>query len=82
MERETRVLLEEVRSDVKTIGEQYTSIITKLNEHDQRFIKIEQKLEQHDYRFDRIENKLDQFQQQVGSVLIDHENRIKTLETK
>ena len=93
-ERETRVLLEEVRSDFKALAEQYGSITTKLNEHDQRFVKIEEKLEQHDLqflkidhcfnklekRFDNLEGRFDKLDQQVCTVISDHEHRLKTLE--
>ena len=39
--RETRVLLEQIHSEVKTVSEQHGSIMGKLQEHDQRFEKIE-----------------------------------------
>ena len=50
-QRETRVLLEEIHSEVKTVSEQHGSIMEKLQEHDQRFEKI-------DGRLDKIELKL------------------------
>ena len=49
--RETRVLLEQIRSEVKTVSEQHGSIMGKLQEHSQRFEKI-------DGRLDKIELKL------------------------
>ena len=49
--RETWVLLEQIRSEVKTVSEQHGSIMGKLQEHDQRFEKI-------DGRLDKIELKL------------------------
>ena len=50
-ERETRVLLERIESNVQTIAEQHSSVMAKLKEHDERFVGIEQKLEQHDLEF-------------------------------
>ena len=44
-QRETRVLLEQIRSEVKTVSEQHGTIMEKLQEHDQRFVKIDTKLE-------------------------------------
>ena len=95
-ERETRVLLEEVRSDVKTIAEQHGSIMTKLKEHDGRFVRIDQKLEQHDlqflkmdHRFDKLEKRFtgleqrfDRLDNQFVAVITDHESRLKVLEDK
>lgn len=82
LERETRVLLEEVRSDFKALAEQYISIDVKLKEHDQKFVKIEQKLEQHDLQFLKIDHRFDRLEQQFGGILKDHEHRLKTLESK
>jgi len=67
-ERETRVLLEEVRSDFKLLAEQYSSITKKLKEHDREFFKIHG-------RFDTLEK-------QFGAILTDHEHRLKTVEQK
>ena len=86
-ERETRVLLEEVRSDVKTIAEQHGSIMAKLKEHDGRFVRIDQKLEQHDlqflkmdHRFDKLEKRFtgleqrfDRLDNQFAVVITDHD---------
>ncbi len=88
-QRETRVLMEEVRADFKTVSEQYGSITKKLQEHDQKFDKldgrldrVEEKLIQHDHRFNQIENQLGHLQDQVTSILTDHEHRLKTVEQK
>ena len=79
-ERETRVLLEEVRSDFKVLTEQYISIDSKLKEHDQKFVKIEQKLERHDLQFLKMDHRFDRLEQQFGEILKDHEHRLKMLE--
>ncbi len=67
-ERETRVLLEEVRADFKLLAEQYSSITHKLKEHDMEFAKVHG-------RFDKLER-------QFGAILTDHEHRLKTVEQK
>ena len=43
-ERETRVLLEDVRREVKTVAEGHTIILHKLEEHDKKFTRIESEL--------------------------------------
>ena len=81
-ERETRVLLEEVRSDFKTIAEQYSTITKKLEGHDQRLVRIEEKLGQHDLQFLKIDHRFDKLEQQFGAILKDHEHRLKTVEQR
>ena len=95
-ERETRVLLEDVRSQLKVVAEGHGLLVgrldkveAKLTEHDQRFDRIDGRLDRVegrldgvDGRLDGVENQLGQIQKQVGSVLIDHESRLKTLEAK
>ena len=78
--RETRVLLEDVRSQLRVVAEGHGLLVIRLD-------RVEAKLSEHDHRFDRIEVRLDhmegqlsQLQNQVGSVLTDHESRIKVLE--
>ena len=79
-QHETRILLEKIRSEVETVSEQHGSIMEKLQEHDQRFEKIQACLERielkqisHDGKFDRIEKV-------ITTVMSDHETRIKKLE--
>ena len=88
-ERETRVLFEDVRSELKIVAEGHGLLVGRLDRVEGRLDKvegrldnIEGKLTQHDGRFDRIEGQLGQLQKQVVSVLTDHESRLKTLETK
>ena len=87
--RETRVLLEQIRSEVKTVSEQHGSIMGKLQEHDQRFGRIESKLEQHDVqflhlgqRFTNMDARFDRIEKVITGVVSDHETRIKKLEVK
>ncbi|OGW76062.1 MAG: hypothetical protein A2Z72_01685 [Omnitrophica bacterium RBG_13_46_9] len=77
-ERETRVLLEKIHSDVKTIAEGHSTIVNKLNEHDNRFNKIESEVEtvkmavmDTNQRVKSIEKKLD-----------DHETHLSKVEEK
>ncbi len=74
-ERETRVLLEEVRADFKLIAEQYGSIAKKLEEHGQ-------KLNRHDTEFLKIQARFDKLEQQFGAILTNHEHRLKAVEQK
>ena len=87
--RETRVLLEDVRSELKIVAEGHTSIVKRLDKVEDTLEGVKGKLEQHDHRFDRvegglgrIEGQLGQLQKQVGSILADHESRLKALEVK
>lgn len=80
LERETRVLLEEIRSDVKKVAEGHSAIASKLEEHDKRFDQI-------DGRFNMIEaavsdngRSLKQVNEKISTVTQDHERRIKKLE--
>ena len=77
-ERETRVLLEDIRKQVQTVAEGHGFIIKKLEEHDEKFEQIDQ-------RFDRIESVLTDTNGIVKSIekkLDDHETRIKKVEEK
>ena len=81
-DRETRVLLEEIRHEVKTVAEGHSAIMRKLDGHDQRF-------DNHDQRFDRIEMvvsdinlKVNVIEKKLDENIEDHEHRIKKLEEK
>lgn len=87
--RETRVLLEQIRSEVKTVSEQHGSIMGKLQEHDQRFEKIDGRLDKielkliaHDGRFVNMDARFDRLEKVITGVVSDHETRIKRLEVK
>ena len=63
--REHNVLLDRVNKTVELIAEQHGSIVTKLEEHDRLFEKIDTKIErigiklgEHDKRFDRVESAI------------------------
>jgi len=81
-QRETRVLLEEIRDQVKLVSEQHGSVMNKLEQHDGKFERMEQ-------RFDRLEiatmangQGIKKVEEKVDKVLDNHENRIQKLEAK
>jgi len=74
-ERETRVLLEDIRQQVKTVAEGHGTIIHKLDEHDKKFEHIDQRL-------DRIEMVLTDTNDRVKTIEKDHGTRITKLEEK
>ncbi|MBU1852651.1 MAG: hypothetical protein KJ957_01235 [Candidatus Omnitrophica bacterium] len=90
--RETRVLFEKIETEIKLIGEQHSSVIRKLEEHDGRFDKIEAdqyymkvaikeldgKVDKIDGRVDRVENKLDSVENRLDRV----ENRLDRVENR
>jgi uncharacterized coiled-coil DUF342 family protein len=77
-ERETRVLLEKIHSEVKTVAEGHSTIVNKLNEHDKRFNTVESEL-------DTVKMAVMDTNQTVKSIekkLDNHEERISKLEEK
>ena len=77
-ERETRVLLEDIRQQVKIVAEGHGTIIKKLEDHDKKFEQIDQ-------RFDRMETVLTDTNVRVKSIekkLDNHETRIAKVEEK
>jgi peptidoglycan hydrolase CwlO-like protein len=87
-QRETRVLLEDIHSEVKTVVEQHGSIVKKLDEHDKRFDRMESelttvKMAVMDNSRDIKELKTGQQEigQKLDTVIADHEHRLQKLET-
>ena len=78
--RHTNVLREDFERQVKTIGKQHGSVMKKLDEHDGRFAKIDDRLRQHDLEFVKVHSRFDKLEQQIGTILTDHEHRLKQLE--
>ena len=88
-QRETRVLLEEIRDQVKVVAEQHGSVMNKLEEHDSKFERMEQ-------RFDRLEmatmtNSRDikdlksgqeRIEEKLDTTIENHEKRLKKVEAK
>lgn len=81
-ERETKVLVEEVRSDFRLLAEQYTSITQKLKEHDQEFKRVHGRFDHMEQRFTHLEQRFDKLDNQFTAVISDHEHRLKTIEEK
>jgi len=72
---ETRVLLEDIRHQVKTVAEGHGAIIRKLDENTQI-------LNDHGQRLDRIEMVLTDTNDRVKTIEKDHGTRITKLEEK
>ena len=95
-ERQTRVLIEQFRFELRTVAEQYGSIQQTLHEHDLRFDRLEShfdtfeirfgnlenRFEHLENRFDHLETRFDKLDKQIGTVLTDHEHRLKRIEQK
>ena len=77
IEQKTRVLLEDMQSDIKRVAEGHSTIIRKLEEHDAGFIEI-------DRRFDRVEMVVSDTNRRVKSIEVksdSHEKRLTKLES-
>ena len=86
-ERETRVLLGEVRSELKIVAEGHTSVVKRLDKVEDGLLEVKDGLQEVKGglqevkgRLSKVEGQMGQFQNQVSSVLTDHEHRLKTLE--
>lgn len=91
---ETRVLLEEVRSDVRRLAEGHTFLVSKLEEDDKRFdpleivvletsarvSKVESSVSGMVVDIRRLEGKVSGLDDKFTSIISDHEVRIKHLE--
>lgn len=90
IKRHMSVLMEEMRSQVKLIAEQYGSFVDRFDVIDdrfdvidERFNRIEAKLGEHDRRFDRVDLDLKAIKNAVfdnSHRLSDHDTRIRKLE--
>lgn len=60
-ERETRVLLEEMNQSIKTIAEQYSAIVDRLD-------KIDERLQKHDAVRFKLEWGIETLQNRVGTI--------------
>ncbi len=82
LERETRVLLEEVRQQFETVAEGHSFLVKKAEEHDQRFDLLDRKLEDHDQRFNLIGRKLEEHDRRfdrLEAATLENGREIKTL---
>ncbi len=81
-ERETRVLMEEVRSELKIVAEGHGSIVKRLDRVEEGLQVVKEDLKEVKVGLQVVKGQLGQLQDQVGSVLTDHESRMKVLEIK
>ena len=77
-ERETRVLLEKIHSEVKTVAEGHSGIIRKLDEHDERFDKIESEVGSLRTGVGSVKSEL----QYVKAAVMDTNQTVKSIEKK
>ncbi len=79
-ERETRVLLEDIRHSVKTVAENHSGLSSKLNNIDDRLSKIESTFFKNEWAIESIKNKvgtIDTKIDRIESVVLDINNTIK-----
>lgn len=88
-QRETRVLLEHIRSDVRTLSEQHGDIVKKLDniESDVTTLKegvsvIKLVLQDHTKDIQELKKGQLQIENTIKGVMSDHETRITKLEDK
>ena len=60
--KETRILMEEVRSELKVVAEGHGLIVGRLDKVEGYLERVAGKLEQHDFRFDKLEHRFDKFE--------------------
>ena len=79
------VIAEDLKDNLKIIAEQVGANTEKLQEHDERFNKIEEKLEEHDERFNKIEGKLQEHDKKFNKIegkLQEHDERFDKIDEK
>ena len=79
---ETRILLEEIRQQVKTVAEGHGGILRKLEENTRKLGENTQILNDHGQHLDRIEIVLTDTNDRVKTIEKDHGTRITKLEEK
>jgi chromosome segregation ATPase len=79
------VIAEDLKDNLKIIAEQVGANTEKLQEHDERFNKIEEKLQEHDQRFNKIEEKLEEHDERFNKIeekLQEHDKKFNKIEGK
>ena len=79
-EREARVLLEDVRSQLKVVAEGRGLLADRLEKVEGGLREVKSDLQEVKDDLRGVKGQMGQLQKQVGSVLINHESRIKGLE--
>lgn len=83
--RETRVLLEEIHQQVKTVAEGHGALSSKLNSVDERLSKIESTFFKNEWTIESIKNKvgtIDTKIDRIESAVLDISNSVKTHEKR
>lgn len=81
-ERETRVLLEDVRTELQVVAEGHTSIVKRLDKVEGDLQEVKEDIKGVKVDLQVVKGQLGQLQNQVGSVLTDHEHRLTVVEKK
>jgi len=79
------VIAEDLKNNLKIIAEQVGANTEKLQEHDERFNKIDEKLQEHDQRFNKIEEKLEEHDERFNKIegkLQEHDKKFNKIEGK
>jgi len=84
-ERETRVLLEDIHQQVKTVAEGHGALSSKLNSVDERLSKIESTFFKNEWAIESIKNKagtIDTKIDRIENVVLDISSSVKTHEKR
>jgi chromosome segregation ATPase len=81
-QRETRVLLEQIRSEVKAVAEQHGDVIKKFDVMEQRFDRVEQALLENSTNITTLKQGQKRIEQKLDTTINNHEKRIHNLENK
>lgn len=86
-QRETRVLLEGMNSNIRLITEQHGTIVKKLEEHDRRFdtlesaiLNVDSRVKNLDVRVEKLEQGQEEIKQKLDTIVVDYGRRICNLE--
>ena len=80
LERETRVLLEEVHQQFETLAEGHSSLVKKLEQHDQRFDRLEAAVLENSREIRVFKEGQKRIEEKLDCVIINHEERLQKLE--
>lgn len=81
-QRETRVLLEQIRSEVKLVAEQHGSIKEDLTTIKSELGTMKVALIENNVNIKSVKVKQEKIDQKLNTAIDDHEKRIHKLETK
>jgi len=81
-ERETRVLLEAIRGEIKTVAQQHGAVMKKLDAHDNHFDRMEAALMENSVQIKGLKVGQQEIREKLDATLDNHEKRIQKLEAK